>query len=381
MGLGKKLTLDLKSQYCTRFSQEKQVLFASVFSNLMTEKVTAMLLNQTHEQALTNFKRVDSLESLLIFTSNLVGKKSSLGDWFKQLKALDAEAKKQLGPQLQTFKTYWEQTCSDKQQQFEALLLNQKLESDFIDVTQSYPTQKGALHPLSKVQRHIENIFTGMGFEIADGPEVETEWHNFEALNVPAHHPARDMQDTFFVNSRQKDPKQNAVLRTQTSNIQIRKMLAHGAPVRIIAPGRVYRNEDVDATHDAMFYQVEGLVVDQNISISHLKGTLETMLSAVFAKPMKVRIRPGYFPFVEPGLEVDIWWEYTDKNGEDKGRWLEFCGAGMVHPNVLRNSGVDPEKFSGFAFGFGLTRLVMMKYGIEDIRLLATNKREFLEQF
>jgi len=220
-----------------------------------------------------------------------------------------------------------------------------------------------------------------MGFEIADGPEVETEWHNFDALNVPAHHPARDMQDTFFVSSSSDDSHKNSVLRTQTSNIQIRKMLEKGAPVRIIAPGRVYRNEDVDATHDAMFYQVEGLVVDKNISVSHLKGTPETMLSAVFGKTMKVRIRPGYFPFVEPGLEVDIWWEYTDKNGEEKGRWLEFCGAGMVHPNVLRNSNVDPEIYTGFAFGFGLTRLVMMKYGIEDIRLLSSNKREFLQQF
>ena len=189
------------------------------------------------------------------------------------------------------------------------------------------------------------------------------------------------MQDTFFVSSSSDDSHKNSVLRTQTSNIQIRKMLEKGAPVRIIAPGRVYRNEDVDATHDAMFYQVEGLVVDKNISVSHLKGTLETMLSAVFGKTMKVRIRPGYFPFVEPGLEVDIWWEYTDKNGEEKGRWLEFCGAGMVHPNVLRNSNVDPEIYTGFAFGFGLTRLVMMKYGIEDIRLLSSNKREFLQQF
>ncbi len=347
----------------------------------MTENVTPERLSQVHEQALSDFSSIDSLESLQVFTAKVVGKKSSLGSWFKELKALDVEAKKELGPKLQQFKTYWEQACVAKQNELEAAALNQKLKSDFIDVTQSYPAQKGALHPLSQVQRHIETIFTGMGFEIADGPEVETEWHNFDALNVPANHPARDMQDTFFVSSAHEDSHQNSVLRTQTSNIQIRKMLEKGAPVRIIAPGRVYRNEDVDATHDAMFYQVEGLVVDKDISVSHLKGTLETMLSAVFSKPMKIRIRPGYFPFVEPGLEVDIWWEYTDKNGEEKGRWLEFCGAGMVHPNVLRNSGVDPEEFSGFAFGFGLTRLVMMKYGIEDIRLLSSNKREFLQQF
>jgi len=347
----------------------------------MAENVTPQQLTQTHEQALRDFASINDLESLKFFTSQTVGKKSNLGLWFKQLKSLDVEMKKELGPKLQDFKNYWEQACVSKLQALETAALNEKLKTDFIDVTQSYPTQKGAIHPLSQVQRHIEHIFTGMGFEIADGPEVETEWHNFDALNVPAHHPARDMQDTFFVSSSSDDSHKNSVLRTQTSNIQIRKMLEKGAPVRIIAPGRVYRNEDVDATHDAMFYQVEGLVVDKNISVSHLKGTLETMLSAVFGKTMKVRIRPGYFPFVEPGLEVDIWWEYTDKNGEEKGRWLEFCGAGMVHPNVLRNSNVDPEIYTGFAFGFGLTRLVMMKYGIEDIRLLSSNKREFLQQF
>lgn len=347
----------------------------------MAENVTPQQLAETHEQALRDFNSINDLESLKVFASQTVGKKSNLGNWFKQLKTLDVETKKELGPKLQEFKNYWEQACVSAQQEIETKILNEKLKSDFIDVTQSYPTQKGAMHPLSQVQRHIENIFTGMGFEVADGPEVETEWHNFDALNVPANHPARDMQDTFFVNSAQEESLKNSVLRTQTSNIQIRKMLEKGAPVRIIAPGRVYRNEDVDATHDAMFYQVEGLVVDKDISVSHLKGTLETMLSAVFDKEMKIRIRPGYFPFVEPGLEVDIWWEYTDKNGNEKGRWLEFCGAGMVHPNVLRNSNVDPEEYSGFAFGFGLTRLVMMKYGIEDIRLLSSNKREFLQQF
>lgn len=347
----------------------------------MSENITPQQLEKVHERALRDFEGIDQLEALHFFMVNTIGKKSQLPQWFKELKTLEVETKKELGPKLQQFKQYWEQACADKQEALEAQILEAKLKSDFIDVTQNYPLQKGAMHPLSHVQQHIERIFTGMGFEIADGPEVETEWHNFDALNVPAHHPARDMQDTFFVNSQQDKSSQNSVLRTQTSNIQIRRMLEQGAPLRIIAPGRVYRNEDVDSTHDAMFYQVEGLVVDKDISLSHLKGTLETMLSAVFGKTMKVRIRPGYFPFVEPGLEVDIWWEYTDKSGTPQGRWLEFCGAGMVHPNVLRNSQVDPEIYSGFAFGFGLTRLVMMKYGIEDIRLLASNKREFLQQF
>ena len=347
----------------------------------MPEIISLSQLEQAHNQALERFAKIDDLESLQNFVVTTTGKKSELGEWFKALKSLDVEAKKELGPRLQEFKQYWEKVTTDKQIEFEARLLNEKLKSEAIDVTQAYPVQRGAIHPLSQVQKHIERIFTSMGFEIADGPEVETEWHNFEALNIPDTHPARDMQDTFFVHSTHDDVYQNSVLRTHTSNLQIRKMLEKGAPIRVIAPGRVFRNEDVDATHDAMFYQVEGLVVDKDISIAHLKGTLETILSAVFGETMKVRIRPGYFPFVEPGLEVDIWWEYTDKKGESQGRWLEFCGAGMVHPNVFRNTNVDPEEFSGFAFGFGLTRLVMMKYGIEDIRLLASNKREFLQQF
>lgn len=347
----------------------------------MSNTLTLQQIEQAHQQALKAFAKVETLEELQAFLSVTTGKKSLLGAWFKALKTLEVDQKKTIGPALQNYKNHWEAEGIAKMQAFEAAVLNKKLQADWLDVTQSYPNQKGSIHPLNQVQRHIEHIFTGMGFEIADGPEVETEWHNFEALNIPATHPARDMQDTFFVSSGDDNAHKNSVLRTHTSNLQIRKMLEKGAPIRVIAPGRVFRNESIDATHDAMFYQVEGLVVDENISVAHLKGTLETMLSAVFAKSMKIRIRPGYFPFVEPGLEVDIWWEYTDKNGQQKGRWLEFCGAGMVHPNVLRNSNVDPTKYSGFAFGFGLTRLVMMKYGIEDIRLLSSNKKEFLTQF
>jgi phenylalanyl-tRNA synthetase alpha chain len=225
-------------------------------------------------------------------------------------------------------------------------------------------------------------LFTSMGYTIADGLEVETEWHNFDALNVPANHPARDMQDTFWIKRDGETNHDNLVLRTQTSNAQIRMMQKYGAPIRMIAPGRVFRNEDVDATHDMVFYQVEGLVIDKNINMGHLKGTIETMLKAVLKQDdVKVRFRPGYFPFVEPGLEVDLWWEYTDKNGEKKGKWLEMMGAGMVHPNVLRNSGIDPQEYQGFAFGVGLTRLVMMNHGVEDIRHFFQSKEAFLQQF
>ncbi len=335
------------------------------------------LASQADEKAL----KIDNFADLESFYEIFLGKKSELQTCLKSLKALENEAKREVGPEIQAFKQKWEQFFRTKKAELELEALNKKLASEKLDVTKSKEITKGALHPISLIQRKVENIFTSMGFEIADGPEVETEWHNFEALNIPDTHPARDMQDTFFVSTGAEDAKENVVLRTHTSSVQIRKMLEKGVPVKVIAPGRVYRNEDVDATHDASFYQVEGLLVDENISVADFKGIVEKMLSEVFEKPITVRIRPGYFPFVEPGLEIDIWWEYKNAEGKTVGRWLEFMGAGMVHPNVLKNCGVDPQKYSGFAFGFGLTRLVMMKYGIEDIRLLFSHKKEFLQQF
>ncbi len=326
------------------------------------------------------FTGLSVISDLQIFHQNYLGKKSPFNGLFSELKNCTPEEKKEIGPKLQQLKLNTETEFERLQSEMRQAEMNAQLAQDWIDVTKSLPANKGAIHPMSAIQQKVEQIFTGMGFEIADGPEVETEWHNFDALNIPPTHPARDMQDTFFVSSQASDSHKNSVLRTHTSNLQVRKMLEKGAPIRIIAPGRVFRNESIDATHDAMFYQVEGLMVDKDISIAHLKGVLEVMLSAVFEKEIKVRIRPGYFPFVEPGLEVDIWWEYT-KDGQEYGRWLEFCGAGMVHPNVLSNSDVDPNEYQGFAFGFGLTRLVMMKYGIEDIRHLSSNKKAFLSQF
>lgn len=222
-------------------------------------------------------------------------------------------------------------------------------------------TQAGKLHPISETMRTISDIFVGMGFEIADGPHIEDQWHNFDALNVPADHPARDMQDTFFV----KGPERK-VLRTHTSSVQIRFMEqfvkeGRSFPFKLIAPGMVFRQEATDRTHEAQFYQFEGLVVGEGISLAHLKGTLETFLNKYYGKKIEFRFRPGYFPFVEPGIEIDL------KFGDT---WMEVLGAGMVHPNVLRNVGIDPEKYSGFAFGVGMDRLTMMKYNIQDIRLL-----------
>lgn len=221
--------------------------------------------------------------------------------------------------------------------------------------------QKGKLHPLSQTMRSISEIFVGMGFEIAGGPHIEDEWHNFDALNVPKNHPARDMQDTFFVRGAEKK-----VMRTHTSSVQIRFMeefvkSGRDLPFKIIAPGKVFRQEATDKTHEVQFYQFEGLVVGEGISLAHLKGTLEKFLHSYYGRPIEFRFRPGFFPFVEPGIEIDL------KFGDN---WMEVLGAGMVHPNVLRNVGIDPEKYSGFAFGVGVDRLTMMKYGIEDIRLM-----------
>ncbi len=220
---------------------------------------------------------------------------------------------------------------------------------------------KGSLHPITETIRKLNSIFSKMGFEIVDGPHIEDMWHNFDALNVPKDHPARDMQDTFFIKG-----NHDQVLRTHTSSVQIRyleslKDSGKSLPIKMIAPGLVFRQEATDRTHETQFYQFEGLVVGEGVSLAHLKGTLEQFLLEFYGKPVEFRFRPGYFPFVEPGVEIDL------KFGD---RWMEVLGAGMVHPEVLRNVGIDPEKYSGFAFGVGIDRLTMMKYGIADIRNL-----------
>jgi phenylalanyl-tRNA synthetase alpha chain len=334
-------------------------------------------VSSLENEAKKDFLNISTLEDLSQFFQDFLGKKGKLGSLLKKLKQFSSEEKREVGPKIQLLKIDINQKFIEKRENLELIELNKKLKSDWIDVTKKNKFDIGNLHPISKIQREIEEIFTSMGFEIADGPQVETEWNNFDALNIPETHPARDMQDTFWIKTGNDDPYQNTVLRTQTSDVQIRSMLKNGAPIRLIAPGRVFRNEELDTTHDATFYQVEGLLIDRDINLSHLKGVLETMLARLFKKEIKIRIRPGYFPFVEPGLEVDIWFEIPGK----EGKWLEFMGAGMVHPNVLKNCNIDSDKYQGFAFGFGLTRLVMMKYEIEDIRLLALPKKEFLEQF
>lgn len=230
----------------------------------------------------------------------------------------------------------------------------------------------------------MEQIFSDMGFAVMDGPEVESEYYNFEGLNIPADHPARDMQDTFFVKDKEQQKHGRLVLRTHTSPVQVRTMEKYGAPLRVIVPGRVFRYEATDASHDSTFYQVEGLLIDKNISLAHLKGVMKEFLSRLFGKEVKVRFRPGYFPFVEPGLELDFSCLICNEKGCSvckRTGWVEFMGAGMVHPNVLKAGGIDSKIYQGWAFGFGLTRLVMMRYGIDDIRLLQSGDIRFLKQF
>ena len=228
--------------------------------------------------------------------------------------------------------------------------------------------KKGHYHPLTLVERDLEKIFRKIGFSIASGPEVESEWYNFDALNVPKDHPARDMQDTFWIKGRPE-----TVLRTHTSNVQIHYMQEHKPPIRMITMGRTYRNEATDATHEAVFHQIEGLMVDRNVTVGNLKATLTYFLSELFGEEVEVRLRPSFFPFVEPGFEVDA--------KRKDGGWLEILGAGMVHPNVLSNAGINPNEFQGFAFGTGMERLAVLKYGIDDVRVFLSGDLRIIEQF
>ena len=256
--------------------------------------------------------------------------------------------------------------------------LNDQLVREKLDVTMpGTPSRMGHQHPLTRAQREMEEIFIGMGFEIAEGPEVEYDYYNFKALNIPENHPARDTQDTFYITD-------NVLLRSQTSPVQVRVMEKQNPPIRVISPGRVYRSDALDATHSPLFHQMEGLVVDKGITMSDLKGTLETFAKKMFGEGTKIRFRPHHFPFTEPSAEVDVSCFVCGGKGcrVCKGEgWIEILGAGMVHPFVLENCGIDPEVYSGFAFGMGLERVTMTRYGIDDIRLFYENDERFLKQF
>lgn len=328
----------------------------------------------------TAFVNADTKEQIEQARVAFLGRQGAVTDLTALLKEAPLETKKECGPLLNALKNELNSAYESRQQALvdaveRAALVKKKL----FDVTAYvHEPLKGSRHIYTQLIEQLEDIFISMGYDIAQGPEVETEYHNFTALNVPADHPARDMQDTFWMHI------PHMLLRTQTSSVQVRIMESKGAPLAIFAPGRVYRNEQVDASHDFMFMQAEGLVVDKNISLSHLLATARTFLQAIFEKKdLAIRVRPGYFPFVEPGLEIDASCPFCTSGCSicKKTGWIELMGSGLVHPHVLRTCGIDPEVYSGFAFGFGIERMAMIKYGINDIRLFHAGKTDFLKQF
>ncbi len=306
-----------------------------------------------------------SSEEIEIFRIKYVSKKSIVNDLFLQFKNMDSNEKRAIGKSLNELKTIAKNKLIELSNKKDT---NKNLSNDDIDLF--LPPQNdtvGSLHPLRIIRNKIIKIFRDIGFTIESGPEIEDDWYNFTALNFPKNHPAREMQDTFFIS---KNP--DKVLRTHTSNVQIRLMEKQKPPIRVVIPGRVYRNETVSAKSHCFFHQIEGLYVDKDVSFKNLKETLYYFAKEMFGKETKVRFRPSYFPFTEPSAEMDISW----KNG-----WLEILGSGLVDPNVLKNCNIDPEKYSGFAFGMGIERIAMIKYGINDLRLFSENDKRFLNQF
>ncbi len=329
-------------------------------------------------------KEANTVEALKEVEREFLGKTGQVTGLLKGLKDLPEEEKRIFGKTVNELKLAVEERLASRRNELERAAIDASLENDWIDLTA--PGEKfvaGHIHPLTQVQREVETIFQQMGFSIIDGPEIESEFYNFDGLNIPSYHPARDMQDTFFIDKAADPVEGKLVLRTQTSPNQIRAMKKYGAPLRIIVPGRVFRNEATDASHEHTFDQVEGLLIDKDISIAHLKGVLQEFLTRLLKKETTVRFRPGYFPFVEPGLEMDMSCPFCTEGCRvcKHSGWIEFMGAGMVHPNVLKAGGVDPNEYQGWAFGFGLTRLVMMRYGIDDIRHLQSGDLRFNEQF
>lgn len=317
-----------------------------------------------------------SKEDIETFRIKYLGKKGLLNDFFAAFKNIPNEQKKEFGQVINQLKN----TATEKVNSLREALENQsEVAGKFGDLTRpGQPMEIGARHPISIVKNQIIDIFSRIGFNVSEGPEIEDDWHNFTALNLPEYHPARDMQDTFFI---QTDP--DILLRTHTSSVQVRYMENNKPPIRTISPGRVYRNEAISARSHCFFHQVEGLYVDKNVSFADLKQTLQYFTSEMFGKS-KIRLRPSYFPFTEPSAEVDVYWGLeteTDYKMTKGTGWLEIMGCGMVDPNVLTNCGIDPEVYSGFAFGMGIDRIALLLHQISDIRLLSENDVRFLEQF
>ena len=322
------------------------------------------------EPMLDRIAAAEDLQALDQVRVSALGKSGEITALLKSLGAMDAETRAAEAPRIHALREQVSQAIADRKAALETAELERKLATETIDL--SLPARdsiSGTVHPVSQVMDELAEIFADLGFSVAEGPEIETQWYNFTALNMPENHPARAMQDTFYLEPREGEAEPR-VLRTHTSPVQIRAMEAQGAPIRVIAPGRVYRS-DSDATHTPMFHQVEGLVIDKNITLGHLKWTLEAFVKAFFERDdIVMRFRPSYFPFTEPSAELDVGWSM------DKGRrvvggqqgWMEILGSGMVHPRVIANVGLDPDEWQGFAFGCGIDRLAMLKYGMNDLR-------------
>jgi phenylalanyl-tRNA synthetase alpha chain len=329
------------------------------------------------DEALREVASCSALAALEDCRVRWLGKKGGLTEQLKALGGLPATERPAAGARINEAKVRVQQAIETRRAQLERSEDEARLASGRIDVTlPGRGEQRGALHPVTRARLRIEAIFRSAGFDVAEGPEIEDDFHNFEALNIPADHPARALHDTFYF-------ADGRLLRTHTSPVQIRALLARGAPLAVIAPGRVYRS-DADVTHSPMFHQIEGLVVDENISFANLKAILHGFVEAFFERDLAMRLRPSYFPFTEPSAEVDMSCVFCDGAGcricKHTG-WLEICGCGMVHPNVLKASGVDPERYTGYAFGAGIDRLAMLRYGVNDMRLFFENDLRFLEQF
>lgn len=338
-------------------------------------------IQKIKQEIVKELEKVQSLDALKELEVKFLGRKGKVTNVLKGIKDLSAEEKKTLGKEA-------------NQQKNEIIEIFQKNKNKLsgaksgVEVDVTMPGKKisgGHIHPITQIQYDLEDLFSSMGFSVLYGPELESDFFNFEALNIPSHHPARDMQDTFYVSvGDDKKKESDFVMRTHTSPMQVRAMKKYGAPFRGVVPGRVFRNEEVDDCHDHTFDQIEGLMVGEDISLANLITVLKEVMKGVFRQDLKIRVRPGYFPFVEPGIEVDVNCTICGGVGCSSCKhtgWLEMVGAGMVHPKVLEYGGIDVEKYTGFAFGIGLTRLAMMKYGVEDIRMFNAGDLRFLKQF
>lgn len=335
-------------------------------------------IEKIKKDAVDELNRVKNLKEFEEILVKFLGKKSELSSILKTISSLSDEEKKTMGPLLNAFKEEMNVLFEKKRSELQKIEIEKEIENQSIDPTIDInKLEIGHLHPLTSIRYQLEDIFKSMGFMIYDGPELESDFFNFESLNIPKHHPARDMQDTFYVDN-------NTVLRTHTSNCEVRALKEFGAPLKMVVPGRVFRNEATDATHEHTLHQIECLVVDKNISVANLINTIEIFVKKLFGDDVKVRLRPSYFPFVEPGLELDMSCLIC------KGKkcpackntgWLELGGAGMTHPEVLKAGGINSDEYSGFAFGFGIDRMVMQKYKIEDIRWLMSGDLRFIDQF